>query len=122
MKCINCGSEDILSFFTEHIPCSHCGEMNEISYNTCQDCGLIWKAIDGEIINGAVFTEPEIGNMLDDAMSSFMGWVDGIPEEASPPGTMEEVVFKCLKCNTIAYEIDPNVYHCPECGFEWEVI
>ena len=36
--------------------------------------------------------------------------------------TMEELIFRCLRCDHIAYEIDDEIYYCPECGFSWEVI
>ena len=117
MNCINCGSENFNTFFTETIPCAHCDEINNISYHACQSCGLIWKSIGGKILEGVMFTEPDLGQLLNESMdkiSSFM--------ESSSKNSMQEVIHKCLRCNTISFEIGPKLYHCPDCGFEWEVI
>ena len=32
------------------------------------------------------------------------------------------LTHRCLQCNEIVYEKEKNLWHCPECGFEWEVI
>jgi hypothetical protein len=118
MKCLNCNKDNIIVFFNEVVPCAHCHEDNDISYNVCEDCGLVWKSIDGQALSGVIFSEPELGGMLGDSFEKFMNFV----EEAEPIGTMDEVIHKCLRCNTISFEVEPRLYHCPECGFEWEVI
>lgn len=35
--------------------------------------------------------------------------------------TMFELVFKCIKCDSIAYEVEKGSYYCPKCGFKWEI-
>ena len=34
---------------------------------------------------------------------------------------MTDYVHKCLKCNSVAHETEPDLYVCDECGFEWEI-
>jgi hypothetical protein len=102
MDCVNCKSNNSNTFFTEVMPCSHCNMENNIAYHACQSCGLIWKSIDNKIIEDIMFTDPNLGQFLNSSMS--------------------EIIHKCLHCGNIAFEIEPNLYHCPGCGFEWEVI
>lgn len=115
MICVNCGSENISSFFTELIPCGHCDEINEINYNVCKECSLVWKSVGDQPVEGTVFSDPGLGDMIGDTLDEFMQLI------GDSPGTMHEVVHHCLKCNTISYEIKPQFFHCPDCGFEWEV-
>ena len=42
--------------------------------------------------------------------------------QASTATTMQDLVHRCLRCETISYEVKPRHYHCPDCGFEWEVL
>ncbi len=116
MICVNCGSENTDSFFTELIPCGHCDEVNEINYSVCKECSLVWKSIGDQPVAGMMFSEPELGGMISDALDDFIGLA------AETPGTMQEVVHHCLRCQTISYEIKPQLFHCPDCGFEWEVL
>lgn len=36
--------------------------------------------------------------------------------------TMEEVSYKCIRCNNTAYEVNKDEFKCPHCGFEWEIL
>jgi hypothetical protein len=117
MDCVNCGSNNSNTFFTETIPCSHCNEINDIAYHACQTCGLIWKSIGDKILEGVIFTEPELGQLLSDSIDKMSSLMDK-PYKNS----MREIIHKCLRCNTTSFEVRPNLYHCPDCGFEWEVI
>ncbi len=117
MKCINCGSKNSNTFFTETIPCSHCNEVNDVAYHACQSCGLIWKSIGDKIIEGVMFTEPDLGQILSESMDEISSFV-----EKSSKNSMKEIIHKCLRCETTSFEIGPKLYHCPDCGFEWEVI
>lgn len=120
IKCEHCSSYNTLSFFVEHIPCSHCEEVIEVSYNVCQDCGLVWKTVDGELLDGVIFAEPELGGMIDESYTAIRDIIRNSEPEA--PGTMNEVIHKCLRCGTLSYEVEPQLYHCPDCGFEWEIL
>lgn len=35
---------------------------------------------------------------------------------------MSDYVYRCLKCNKIAYEAEEGLYKCNACGFEWEIM
>jgi len=36
--------------------------------------------------------------------------------------SMFDMINYCVRCNAIAYETSPDVYYCPVCEFEVEVI
>lgn len=36
--------------------------------------------------------------------------------------TMEEVIFRCIRCNHIVFKTSEVLFVCPECDFEWEII
>lgn len=113
MNCINCGSSSTGIFYNEIIPCGHCNEDNEIVHYSCRDCGVIWKAIGNKHV---LMGDPDEEQLLNDLVKSFMTFI------VEPKSTMQEVIHKCLRCGTISYEIQPQLYHCPDCSFEWEVI
>ena len=117
MNCVNCGSENFNIFFTETIPCHHCNEDNDISYHACQVCGLIWKSIGDKILEGAIFSEPNLGQFLNEPIDEIPFFI-----EKSYKNSMREIIHKCLLCNAISFEIEPELYHCPDCGFEWGII
>ena len=64
-----------------------------------------------------MFTEPDLSQLLNDSMDEFPSL-----SENSMGSSMQEIIHKCLRCDTTAFEIGPKLYHCPDCGFEWEVI
>lgn len=116
MNCPNCKGNNILIFFSENIPCKHCGEDNEVEGLVCQDCGAMWRSIEGEILDETILSKQLVDNLFEPLDLEF----DINATELN--STMNEVVHRCIRCNTISYEIAPNHYHCPECSFEWEVI
>jgi len=69
-----------------------------------------------KVLEGVLFGEPDLETNLGDSLSDLMDLV----ENSTTGGTMQEVLHRCLKCNTLALEIKPKLYHCPECSFEWE--
>lgn len=111
MNCVSCKSKNSNTFFTEVVSCSHCNKDNNIAYHACQDCGLIWKSVDNKIMENIMFTDPDLGQLLSNSL-----------DENYTNNSMNEIIHKCLRCNTIAFEIKHNLYHCPDCSFEWEVI
>lgn len=137
MDCFNCGSSNIFMIFDEIFRCPHCDEDIHIGYYGCNECGGIWYGCDDEVINGMVIdgdafadenTEflKEIANGLksEDAFLSLLERGDIKQLEEEDKDCMGELVHRCLKCNSIAYEIEEGVYRCSDenCGFEWEVI
>ena len=36
--------------------------------------------------------------------------------------TMEEVIFRCIRCNHTVFKISKDSFVCPECDFKWEII
>lgn len=118
MNCITCDSENTSVFFSETIKCTSCDEDNTISFQICNDCGVIWKAINDTLLKGTAFVDPDLSDFISDKIvgnPEFDNWFD--PIEVGP--TMDEVVHRCLKCNAIAFESKPNVYSCSSCDFTW---
>lgn len=119
MECPNCRNTQIITFFIEVVPCAHCKEENEVKYNVCQNCNMVWKSVGEEPLSGMVFEDSEITTMMDDGFYNFL---NTLSDSDGVPGSMSEMVHKCLKCKTTAFEIEPGLFHCPECGFEWETL
>jgi hypothetical protein len=120
MTCVTCGSENISVFFSETIKCTSCDEDNLISFQICNDCGVIWKAVNDMLLKGTVFVDPELSKFISSNIvgnSEFDNWFD-----VEVNATMEEVVHRCLKCNAIAFESKPDVFCCSVCDFTWETV
>lgn len=120
MLCASCGSDKVLVFFEEKIICSHCNTVNILSYNLCTACGLVWHSIGDEPLEGTMVISPMLREIIkkDINVEDLIVSVDS----NNVKGTMEEVVHKCIRCNSVAFEVAPGYYHCPKCNFEWEVI
>ena len=135
MNCIHCGSADTVVFYIERIPCSHCNETTELVYEACNDCNLMWKSVDGNVLNNSfdvmetlddliidgdlleeMPTEEELKKMFEE----FEAVIDAA--EYSDAKSMKDMIHRCLRCETVSYEINPKHYHCPDCGFEWEIL
>jgi len=117
MNCVTCGSENISVFFSETIPCTSCNEANVISFQICNDCGVIWKAVNDVLLKGTAFVDPELSSFISDKIvdnPEFDNWFD-----TKVDITMDEVVHRCLKCNAISFESKPNVFCCSSCDFTW---
>lgn len=132
MDCMHCGSTDTAIFFVEKIPCSHCDEITNLIYETCNDCNLMWKSVDGEVLNNSFDSMEEIDSPLDfdmelpteEELDEMIREFESIIEatEMSEATTMQDMIHRCLRCETVSYEVKPRHYHCPDCGFEWEVL
>lgn len=123
MECCICGSKSTMVFDNEIIPCHKCGESINLEYYSCRDCGAVWKALDGNLLE-CIYTEDERSEAPVDLKEILnnddFGSVQVI--ELTKRGTMDEMIHKCLMCNTVSYEVAAGLFHCPDCGFEWEVI
>ena len=113
IKCMNCGNENIVIVLEEEGYCDHCGKVHMIAHCVCEECNLMWRSVDDQFVEGLVL--PGI-----DLYQEVMDLLDlNEPDENQ---SMAAFIHRCLQCNTIAYEKKENLWHCPECGFEWEVI
>ena len=124
MACFNCGSENVEVFFVENIPCSHCDGKTELVYAGCNDCHIMWKSVDDKIINTSLDAGLKIDGVLsDDDLECIDNLFLPLNEEIIPDvTTMSSMIHKCIRCKAVSYEVKPNYYHCPECGFDWEVL
>lgn len=114
MFCINCGSSNVTNIFAENYICSKCGDTNIVEYYSCAACNIIWKAIDGELVDKKLF--------FLSALSPETAKICKLMSDNTEGRSMSEIIHRCLHCNTVSYEKEERVWHCPECGFEWEVI
>lgn len=121
MTCVTCGSENTSVFFSETIQCTSCNEDNVISFQICNDCGVIWKAVNDILLRGTAFVDQELSDFISDKIvgnPEFDNWFD--TTEIST--TMNDVIHRCLKCNAIAFESKPDVFCCSSCDFTWETV
>ena len=118
-QCINCGGSEFTNFFTEEIPCSHCDEITEVKYVMCNTCGML---------SGALFTDADTQQLFQTNVADLIDLFNNVIGEGEPAGvagpatTMSDMLHSCIRCNTKSYEKNKGLWHCPECGFEWEVI
>jgi len=120
MRCINCDNDDIVVVLMEIFPCKHCNGEIEIKYVICGDCGVGWKTVDDEILSGTTFFDVGLGDIFGDDEDGF----DMAPviDHNKDKSHMGDYVHRCLRCQTLAYEVEENSYKCPSCNFEWEII
>lgn len=123
-QCVECSGPYVEQFYEEIVPCKHCGEETTVEYYVCSECGIMWKEVDGEIIDTSKDAMANIDEFLDEA-----GNTDDVPglfakeiTSAEAPKSMQDMVHKCLKCKATAYEVGPAKFKCPDCGFEWEIL
>jgi predicted RNA-binding Zn-ribbon protein involved in translation (DUF1610 family) len=140
MPCISCGSDDIQVFYSEAYPCGHCGEDLIIDYAACMNCGVLWRAVNGNIIENSIVHSSDLMNFmnpltgigevdLDNLNEEDKEFVDKIQAEllkhekiSSGEANMSDMIHRCLRCNAITPEDPPGFYNCSECGFSWEVL
>lgn len=127
-QCINCGNENFQEFFVEHIPCAHCDEITEVEYKVCTECGMVGKFVADEMIAGAVFTDDDTNQLFNSDMDELVRMFEQAAAEVDASEgvfsqvSMKDMVHRCLRCETRSFEKEKGLWHCPECGFEWEVI
>ena len=139
MICLNCRSEEYLVIYTEEYPCSHCGEDITIEFCTCTECGALWRAVDGKIIEESIVTTDDLIRGLTPINDYITRTEEDMTEEEkefmkkieaeilkhenldSENVSMSDIIHRCLKCETIADEIKPGFFECPACKFSWEV-
>lgn len=126
-QCINCGGGEFKNFFVEHIPCAHCNEINEVEYRICTSCGMVAKFVGDELISGAVFSDEDTQQLfetdVDELVEMFEKAASMVEEEVMyPAASMSDLIHKCIRCGTRSFEKEKGLWHCPDCGFEWEVI
>lgn len=120
MSCLNCNSEDSITVvFEENINCSECGTNNKVLYCFCNECGLIYKELNGQVVEGFILDATKASNIFN--IDADFQEID-LSNKVDKAESMQDVVHKCIRCGNISYEKDENYYVCPNCGFEWEVM
>lgn len=124
--CAKCGSENAFVFLEEPVPCEECHNIITVRYIKCKDCGTLCK-IAGNIVIAVLEAEElffPAGTPVD-FMAELLA-IDPVPvvEHVIDDGSMESQIRRCIRCDTMAYEIAEGVYKCSatNCGFEWEIV
>ncbi len=120
MQCFNCGAD----MFTvdDNYPCD-CGKTIEVLTCCCNECGTIFKTLNGAIISDSIINKRDIEDFAEDCTSNLKELMAKTSEETPcNSASMLEYVHHCLECNSISYEINIGLYECSKCGFKWEVV
>ena len=131
MKCFKCDSEKEASFFEEVFECK-CGEKLVFNYNLCPDCGMSWRSVNDEVSDDSAvyfndlmsFASMLSGDLTEEEETILKNMeieVGKIEKINTGDAAMTDYVHKCLKCNSVAHEIEQDKYVCDVCGFEWEI-
>ena len=99
--------------------CNKCAKTKKNLYKSCPNCPnficnsccAIWKRI-GEVVVTDTKEDKEVLFGADTIELDF--------EET--PFSMQDILHKCIRCNATSFEVGPNFYRCPDCGFEWEIL
>lgn len=120
MECVSCEGKGKV-FAVESYPCSHCNEKLVMEYYMCEACGLVWRTIDGIVDQDSLFTEEDRGDFEADGMEQALS---ELMMRKDATRSMDECINRCLRCNSISYEVKKGSFKCSDsdCGFEWEVI
>ena len=136
MNCFNCENGKESAFFKEEFPCGHCDEPNLLEYNVCPDCGLMWRSVNGVVLEDSQVNMRDLG----DFASLMSGEQPEMTEEEAlimenindhlvkidkmdrGEATMADYVHKCLQCESTAVDVVDGKYSCKDCDFEWEVV
>ena len=107
--CLACKSDEVCQFYVDWPTCT--------TYYVCRKCGKVWREIAGIVpAEDFMFDEVEMLSLLPSDV------FDALTETAVNT-SMLDLVHRCIKCQTIAFEVEVGMYKCSdsECGFEWEV-
>ena len=115
MKCFSCETEgNIVQFSEEKFPCSDCDSEIVIGYDACSNCGFAWKTCNGVVLEDSML---DLDDIIPEKIDEFFS-----EEEVSSEGSMEDCIDRCLQCNSVCYKESEDVYKCPSCDFEWEIV
>ena len=121
MNCVDCNKESDTVFYREVYPCSTCGDLTIVEYNACKYCGTVWKTANGHPMDPAKTKIKDFAEILDNKdFKDFFDYIGKHDNEIA--ASMDQCVHRCLKCNTVAFEIAEGTYKCASCGFEWEAV
>lgn len=122
MRCIGCDSDDTVVVLMEIFPCKYCSGEIKIEYNVCKNCGVGWKTVDDEILSGTTFFDVGLDAIFDGDEDEVVFDMAPIIDHNKDKSHMADYVYKCLRCQAICYEKEEDLYECPECGFQWEIV
>lgn len=132
MKCPNCKDDSGIVIHKDVIICNDCGKRLVISYNACRSCSFTWRDNNGKFMDGNVFDEENIQEVLndldeivDDSVFNLDKEIEGVFESAANEkmnNNMSDMIHKCIKCGEVAVPTDDFNFECPFCGFEWEIL
>ena len=120
MECINCSNENnVVQISEETFPCPDCDSEINIVYHACYVCGCVWKTCNGDVVGDSTI---RLDELLMEEISILTEDLLSAEDTNEVSNSMEDCIHRCLKCNSICYQEAENLYKCPSCDFEWEVI
>jgi hypothetical protein len=136
MLCFKCESGKESAFFRENFPCLHCEEDNLVEYNICQDCGWVWRSVNGvpladsqmhiqDLGDFAGFMAGEQPELTEDEqamMENIAEHLTKVDKMERGEASMSDYIHKCLECESTAVDVVDGKYTCRDCDFEWEVV
>lgn len=142
MICFKCDGGKESSFMNEEYPCAHCDEPNLVEYNTCPDCGWMWRSVNGNPIEDSLMHISDFAGMMglppnfdpgpvdeleltDDEralLETLEGEIRRVESIKTGEANMGDYIHRCLQCDSLAHEADKGRFKCTACDFEWEVI
>ena len=118
MKCDFCEYDGNTAFFEEHFTCDCCDNIMTITYHNCPSCHLMWKRCNGQPVINSIMDV----SGLDIDLADEDNLMYSKPLKHSPAKNMKDLIVRCVRCDSIAYEVEDGTYECSECGFSWEVV
>ena len=113
MECPNCDANNVENFFQEKIGCPHCGEIVNVEYYMCSECGSTFKMTGDEIYSNIQFSKDEFRNL-------FGGTMNEVSKRFSTDMMLDNI-STCVACGSLTFEIEEGLYKCSKCGMEVSV-
>ena len=124
-ECPRCGHQTGVVVHVDEIPCV-CGKLTNVEYVACE-CGYSWRSANDQILDECQIEVSEAEELKSDleAFLKEQGFdlehLDNANLSESLGNSMQDMIHKCLRCDSLAIKVSQNLYECTECNFAWEV-
>jgi len=126
MNCPKCNSEKIIHLHEDPIPCTDCDSVIVVDHFMCPACNYSFRTTNGKFLDGA--NPMEMGDAVKDLLETLDRACGNFEDECGScsgchSDSMIDSVHNCVKCGqALVLSPDLTEYHCPYCGFEWEIL
>lgn len=121
-SCIKCKDMEARPFLVEPIKCNKCDDITYIIYFKCSKCNTVWKSVNDVVVSFIHAIDLDKLPIIQD-LADTINKPKVIPSnfKITPEvDSMVNLVTKCIRCNSIAFEIEEGIWKCPKCNFEWD--